>query len=118
MTEERVPGRLSQRRAALAWSMRDVSARESRASADRTLRTWSDEATGGSGFSPLCWPRNSRRAYSARWMSQLVYNGLSSFGAQNSCVSAALITQGMQRGRRPPSSSGCHREQGSVTRRR
>jgi hypothetical protein len=31
MTEERVAGHVSRRRAALAWSMRDVSARESRA---------------------------------------------------------------------------------------
>jgi hypothetical protein len=84
----------------------------------RTLRTWSDEATGGSGFSPLCWPRNSWRAYSARWMSQLVYNGLPLFGAQKSCVSAAPTTQGMQRGRRPPSSGRCHREMGSIIRRR
>ena len=61
---------------------------------ERTLRTWSDEATGGSGFSSLCWPRNPWRAYSARWMSQLVYNGLSLFGAQNACVSAALAPQG------------------------
>jgi hypothetical protein len=85
---------------------------------DRTLRTWSDEATGGSGFSSLYWPRNSWRAYSAAWRSQLVYNGLSLFGAQNACVSAALTTQAVRRGRRPPSSGRCHRELGNDIRRR
>jgi len=85
---------------------------------ERTLRTWSDEATGGSGFSSLCWPRNPWRAYPARWMSQLVYNGLSLFGAQNACVSAALAPQGTHRGSRPPSSGRCRRELGDVIRRR
>jgi hypothetical protein len=85
---------------------------------ERTLRTSSDEATGGSGFSSLCWPRNSWRAYSARWMSQLAYNGPSLFGTQNACVSAALTTQRMQRGRRSPSSGRCRRELGNVIRRR
>jgi hypothetical protein len=53
----------------------------------------------------------------ARWMSQLVYNGLSLFGVQDECSSAALITKGMQRGGEPsPSSGRCHRELGNVIR--
>jgi hypothetical protein len=46
-----------------------------------------------------------------------VYNGLSSFGAQNSCVSAALIMQGCSV-QQAAQLRRSHREPGSVTRRR
>jgi hypothetical protein len=91
MTQERVAGRVSRRRAVLARSC-GMSVLERAAPCPE--RTQSDEATGGNVFSSLYWPRDSWRAYSARWMSQLVYNGPSLFVARSAGIPAALITQG------------------------
>ena len=93
MTEQRAGGRVSRRRAVLAWSVRDCQCSKEQALPRVHGCRMAGQASSGTGFSSGCWRSSAWRVCSARWVLPAVRQ------------SPSLCRRP---GRRPSGSLSCH----------